>query len=58
MSTYLRGMENLSVQTTLSKHFLLPFWKMVYSERIEFAPFGSKFYPFGVDLIFEEACAG
>ena len=26
-----------------------PFWKRVYSKRIEFAPKGSKFFPFRVD---------
>ena len=27
----------------------LPFWKDVYSKRKEFAPQGSKFFPFRVD---------
>ena len=38
--------------------FYLPFWKVVYSERKEFAPFGSKFFSFRVDPICEGAwCA-
>ena len=28
---------------------LSPFWKEVYSKRKEFAPTGSKFFPFRVD---------
>ena len=31
------------------KIFLVPFWKGVYSERKEFAPLWSKFFPFRVD---------
>ena len=31
-----------------------PFWKRVYSKRKEFAPQGSKFFPFRVDAISEE----
>ena len=39
--------------------FLFPFlyikhWKGVYSERKEFAPRGSKFFPFRVDLFSED----
>ena len=30
-----------------------PFWKWVYSKRKEFAPIGSKFFPFRVDLYSE-----
>ena len=32
------------------KNILTPFRKGVYSKRKEFAPLGSKFFPFGVDL--------
>ena len=31
------------------------FWNEVYSKTKEFAPTGSKFFPFGVDP-FEESC--
>ena len=34
--------------------FLLHFWKLVYSRRKEFAPKGSKFFPFEVDPFSEE----
>ena len=37
----------------LSKLFLPPFWKGVYSQRKEFAPRGSKFFSFSVDTISE-----
>ena len=30
-----------------------PFWKVVYSKRKEFAPMGSKVFPFRVDPISE-----
>ena len=30
-----------------------PMWKEVYSKRKTFAPYGSKFFPFRVDLISE-----
>ena len=45
-----RGADTLSRVITLSKLFLLPFEKRVYSKRKEFAPLGSKFFPFRVDL--------
>ena len=38
---------------------LSPFWKGVYSKRKEFAPKGSKFFPFREDIFSEGAwCAG
>ena len=36
---------NNSVKTVLPS-----FWKTVYSKRKEFAPLGSKFFPFRVDF--------
>ena len=35
-----------------------PFWKEVHSKRKEFAPFGSKFFPFGVDFLGGDWCTG
>ena len=39
----------------VSKLFLFPIWKRVYSKRKEFAPIGSIFFPSGVDPFWEEA---
>ena len=43
-------------QTTSSLPVCYPkaFWNGVYSKRIEFAPMGSKFFPFRVDPFLEE----
>ena len=32
------------------KIVFVPFWKLVYSKREEFAPHGSRFFPFRIDL--------
>ena len=38
-----------------AKIILPPFWKGVYSKRKEFAPKGSKFFPFRVDPFQKES---
>ena len=48
-------MDTLSGEVTLSKLFLPPSWKEVYSKRKEFAPLGSTFFPFRVDHFSEGA---
>ena len=41
------------------KHVSAPFWKGVYSKKEEFAPRGSKFFPFRADHFLESPwCAG
>ena len=35
-------------------HTMTPFWKGVYSKRKEFAPTGSKFFPFRVGIPFQK----
>ena len=49
----LRGMNSLSKEITL-KYGFDPSWKWVYSTWKEFAPLGSKFFPFRVDPFSEE----
>ena len=44
--------NTLSGETTLVKYDFVPFWKWVYSIRKEFAPIGSKFFPYRIDPIF------
>ena len=44
----LRRIDTLSGEATLSK-FFSSLLKSVYTKRKEFAPFGSKFFPFRVD---------
>ena len=46
-------MDTLSGAENLSK-LLSPFWKGIFSKRKEFAPNGSKFFPFRVDPFSEE----
>ena len=41
-------MDTLSGGDNFVKIALSPFWKKVCSERKEFAPLGSKFFPFRV----------
>ena len=48
ISKWLRGKDRPS-----RENFLSSFWKGVYSKRKEFAPCGSKFFPFRVDPISE-----
>ena len=45
----LRGNNKLTREVTQSNFFLPPFWKGVSTKRKEFAPCGSKFFPFRVD---------
>ena len=53
----LRRNDKISRYTTL-KLFLAPYVKTVHSKRKEFAPMGSKFFPFRVDSFLGEAlCA-
>ena len=42
----------IAQEWTQPEFFSAPFWK-VYSKRKEFAPHGSKFFPFRVDLLKE-----
>ena len=49
-------MDTLSRETTLSKLFCLPSEERFYSKKKEFAPLGSKFFPFSVDPFSEEDC--
>ena len=49
---YLGGINSVRI-------FLFPFWNWFYSKRKEFAPVGSKFFPFRVDPFSKGAwCAG
>ena len=50
----LRGIDTLSGETTLSKLFC-PIPKWIYTIRKEFAPKGSKFFPYRVDPFSEGA---
>ena len=47
------GMETLKLDNYV-KFVLPPFWNGIYYKRQEFAPFGSKFFPFIVDLHFKK----
>ena len=49
----LRGLCAHSGEATLSSCFCHPSEKRVYSKRKEFAPWGSKFFPFRVDPFLE-----
>ena len=54
----LLGTDLLSREAILSKLFLSPFGKGIYSKRKEFAPLGRKFFPFTADPLSEGAwCA-
>ena len=54
----LRGIDTLSREATLKEWFCLPSEKGVYSKRKEFAPFGSKFFPFRADCFSEKGFVG
>ena len=52
---YLRGMNTLSGETTLSKLFCLPSEKGSTLKGKNLLPIGSKFFPFRVDPFLEGA---
>ena len=56
---YLRGMNTLSVETTLLKLLCLPSEKGSTPKGKNLLPIGSKFFPFSVDPFLEGTwCAG
>ena len=56
LSCDLKGVDNCRVNNSFTM-VLHPFWKGIYYKRKEFAPIGSKFFPFRADPFSEgEVC--